>query len=65
MKKLKTKQPGTLTVKDVSALSMVAGGEKRHPVIIHEGSKKQWVGFGWVDEGPATDEDRAKYPEVL
>lgn len=44
---------------------MVAGGEKKHPVVIHDGMVKQWVGIGWVTEGKAKAADRKAYPTVV
>jgi hypothetical protein len=57
----------TRTVKrsKLSRIHMVAGGEKRHPTVILDGNVKDWVGFGWIDLGPADDEDREKYPVVV
>jgi hypothetical protein len=48
----------------VSNVRMVAGNEKKHPRVILDGIVKNWVGFGWVDEGKATTEDKRKYPTV-
>lgn len=47
----------TVSLKEVSTLSMVAGNEKRFTKIVHSGTVKEWVGFGWVSERAA------KYPE--
>jgi len=33
--------------------------------VIQDGQRKQWVGIGWVTEGPASEEDYKAYPEVL
>lgn len=55
----------TVKASELSNLKMVAGNEKKYSAVIIDGSKKQWVGIGWVDEGPATDDDRRKYPEVV
>jgi hypothetical protein len=52
----------TIPVSKLSTISMVAGGEKRHPKVIHEGILKNWVGFGWVNEREATEEDKQTYP---
>lgn len=56
--------PVVLPVSAVTNRSMVAGGETRHPVVIMKGRRQQWVGFGWIDEGDASDTDKAKYPMV-
>jgi hypothetical protein len=45
-------------------ISMVAGNEKKFDKIIHNGLIKQWVGIGWVTEGPADSTDCDKYPIV-
>lgn len=54
----------TVKASDCSVFRMVAGGEKKHPVVIRRGDKMQWVGFGWVNEGRASEADKAKYPSV-
>ena len=41
---------------------MIAGNEKKYSRVIINGVIKNWVGFGWVDEGKATAEDFKKYP---
>jgi hypothetical protein len=44
---------------------MVEVGEASHPTVIDtDGHRKQWVGIGWIDEGPATAEDKATLPYV-
>ncbi len=43
---------------------MVAGNEKEYQRVVINGIIKNWVGFGWVDEGEATDMDYEKYPKV-
>lgn len=55
----------TVTVSEVQTLRMVAGGERRHPVVILGDRRHRWVGFGWVDEGKATTLDRKHYPKVV
>lgn len=54
----------TVTREQVSTLRMVAGNEKKHPRVILDDHVQNWVGFGWVDEGPATKKDKKKYPTV-
>lgn len=54
----------TVTREQCGSMQMVNGGEKTHPRIIAGGTVMNWVGFGWVDEGEATDEDKTKYPTV-
>ena len=55
----------TVKASDCDTMKMVAGNEKKFTTIIHNGHRKHWVGFGWVDEGEATDEDKKKFPTVL
>lgn len=55
----------TVKSSELASFRMVAGNEKKYDKVIHEHRVKQWVGFGWVDEGPATDEDIAQYPIVV
>lgn len=55
----------TVHIDDVSNIRMVAGGEKRHPIVILDGILKEWVGIGWIGNLPPTDEERAKYPIVV
>ena len=43
---------------------MVAGGEKRHPIVIDDRTVREWVGFGWIDLRRATSADFSKYPCV-
>lgn len=49
----------------LQTIPMVEGGEKTHPIVIDDGKVKEWVGFGWITTGPATDEDRDKFPVVI
>lgn len=51
--------------KELSNLMMVAKNEKKFSVIINDGRKMRWVGFGWVDEGPASKKDCKSYPTVV
>ena len=64
-KKAASKKMKTVPVSKLSTLSMVAGGEKKHPVVIHEGMRKRWVGFGWVTEQKATKAYSEKYPTAV
>jgi len=59
---MKTK---TVKISKLSTLKMTCGNEKKYSVVIHEGMRKQWVGIGWVDEGPATAADKKRYPKVV
>ncbi|MEN3145731.1 hypothetical protein ABCW43_00290 [Neorhizobium sp. IRAMC:178] len=55
----------TVKLSQLSSLKMVSGGETRHPKVILDGNLKEWVGFGWIDEGPASPADEKKYPTVI
>lgn len=55
----------TVKSSELASFRMVAGNEKKYDKVVHNGVVKQWVGFGWVSEGPATDEDIAQYPTVV
>jgi hypothetical protein len=57
--KFKTIEPSKL-----STMAMVAGGEKRHPKIVHHGHVRHWVGIGWVNEGPAQAPRDNQLPRV-
>lgn len=57
-------KPKPVTYQQVSTIHMVEKGETTHPRVIHDGIVKNWVGFGWVEERGATEEDYNKYPEV-
>lgn len=57
--------PTVLSRYAVVQIAMTCGGEKTHPVVIMDGNKMRWVGFGWVDEGEATIADREAYPLVV
>ncbi len=54
-----------VTLKEVGNIAMVNGNEKKHPRVILDGDVMNWVGYGWVDEGKATDADRKKYPTLV
>jgi len=58
-------KPKPVTFDQVSALRMVAGGEKTIDRVIHEGELCYWTGIGWVVERTATPEDELKYPAVV
>lgn len=56
----------TVNASDLSLLKMVAGGEKRHRVVVDtDGILKEWVGFGWIDLRPASEADRERWPRVV
>lgn len=61
----KPKLPKPVKRSELSTIKMTTGGEKRISKVILDGNVRQWVGIGWVDEGPATEADKLKYPRVL
>lgn len=61
---MKTKRK-TIKRSKLSKLSMVAGGEKTASKIILNGTVRQWVGFGWVDEGKPTKHQSKTLPHVV
>ena len=65
--KRRSKKPRAKTIKrsELSNIKMVAGGEDRISKVILDGTVRQWVGIGWVDEGQASAADKRKYPTVI
>ncbi len=63
--KKSAKPLNTVPVAELSTIKMTTGGEKKHPVVIHNGYVKRWVGMGWVSEDKATAADIKKYPTVV
>lgn len=57
-------RPEPVARAELSTWKMVAGNEERIPVVIDNGIRKEWVGIGWIDIGPATEHDLATYPTV-
>jgi hypothetical protein len=55
----------TVKLSDCSIIRMVAGGETRHPIVIHNGCVKEWIGFGWIVLRGATAEDKNTFPVVM
>lgn len=55
----------TIQARELSTIAMVNRNEKTIKVVIDEGIKKRWVGFGWVEEGKATKKDKDTYPTVV
>jgi hypothetical protein len=49
----------------LSNLAMVAGGEEHVRRVILDGTVRNWVGFGWVDEGPPTERQRQDLHHVI
>lgn len=56
---------GTVKRSELQTWRMVAGNEDTYPIVIDNGVKKEWVAIGWIDAGPASDEDKKLYPEVV
>jgi hypothetical protein len=61
----KPKAPKPIKRSELSNLKMVAGNEDRISKVILDGNVRQWVGIGWVDEGPATEADKLTIPMVI
>lgn len=55
----------TVKKSELTTLRMVQGNERLYPKVIIEGVLREWVGFGWIPLGPATEEDLKKYPRVV
>ena len=55
----------TVMRSELTNIKMVAGNEKNYSTVIIDGIVKDWVGFGWVGDTEATDEDRAKFPQMV
>jgi hypothetical protein len=57
-------EPKTVPRDHLNPWKMVSGNEDVYPVVIDNGIRKDWVAIGWIDIGPASDEDKALYPHV-
>lgn len=65
MKPKRANRKRTVSARDCSIVAMCDGrGEKTHSTVIQDGRKMHYVGIGWIDEGPASDADKKKYPTV-
>jgi hypothetical protein len=49
----------------LSTMRMVVGNEDIYSSVIDNGHRKDWVGLGWIDCGPATPADIANFPTVV
>jgi len=58
------KKPEPVYARELSREKMIDGNEKFFTKVIDNGMIKDWVGFGWVADIPAKEEDYYKYPEV-
>lgn len=54
----------TISRSELSSLRMVAGNEKKYPMVILNDHLEEWVGIGWITIRLATDDDRKEYPTV-
>ena len=52
----------TVSRAELSNLKMTCGNEKKYSRVIIDGEVRNWVGIGWVNEGPARAEDYKRYP---
>lgn len=50
---------------ELSNLKMVSGNEAKYSVVIDGGVRKEWVGIGWIEAGPAIPADFDVYPVVV
>lgn len=50
---------------ELSSLAMATGNEKRISRIILDGTVRNWIGFGWLDEGKPTTEQKRTLPVVI
>lgn len=57
----------TLTVNrsDLVTWKMIGGNEDVYHTVIDGDRKLKWVSIGWIDAGPATEQDRAEFPKVV
>jgi len=58
------KIPKTVKSGELSFLRMVSGNEKIYDRVIDAGVVKQWVGFGWIEDGAPGPIDLATLPTV-
>ena len=60
------KAPGnTVHASKLKTIRMVSGQEDKTPKVVDNGDVKQWVGFGWVNEGPAESPRDDHLPRVV
>lgn len=55
----------TVKKSELTNLKMVQGNERLYPKVIVGDAVREWVGFGWIDTGVATEDDLRKYPKVV
>ncbi len=64
-RKKKQKFPQKILTKELGLVMMVVRNEKKFTRVIHDNTIKMWVGFGWINLRPATQEDRNRYYEAV
>ena len=64
MKRSQVEPKSTINRKDLSIIKMSISNNIPIRVIFY-GKVFNWVGIGWVDEGPATVKDYDIYPVVV
>ena len=55
----------TVKRSELSSLAMASGNEKKFTRVILDGTVRNWVGFGWIDEGKPTAEQARRLPRVI
>ena len=53
-----------VAAKELSNRAMIEENEAHYSIVIDGGVLKEWVGIGWIELRPATQEDQAEYPMV-
>ncbi len=60
----KPKRPKPIKFSKLKRLSF-CNSDKLPTTVIRDGRLLHWVGIGWVDEGPASERAKQKYPRVV
>lgn len=55
----------TIQKQRLTTIAMVQGGETKHPVVIINGNRMRWIGFGWINEGAASAKDKKTLPTAV
>lgn len=55
----------TVKRSDLMTWKMICGNEDIYHTVIDGDRKREWVAIGWIDAGPASDQDRAEFPTVV
>jgi len=55
----------TVHARELSSVRMVGHNENKFSKVVDDNEVKQWVGFGWVGEGPAQSPRDDKLPRVI